>query len=272
MTSLPFFQVDAFARLPFEGNPAAVMPLERWLDDEIMQSIAAENNLAETAFLVARNDSAADDGADFDLRWFTPTVEVDLCGHATLASAHVLMEGDNARFSTRSGILSVTRKDGLLWLDLPAGTVREEAEPGILKALGLPPKTPLFLGRGGNGAAIALLDSEAAVRAVEPDFRSLRNYDRLVMVTAPGDDSDIASRVFAAFHGIDEDPVTGSAHGSLVPFWAERLGRERFDAIQASKRGGHLECVLRPAPAKAGGDRVLLGGTCRTVIVGNFQL
>jgi len=261
MTSLPFFQVDAFARLPFEGNPAAVMPLERWLEDEVMQSIAAENNLAETAFLVARNDGKA----EFDLRWFTPTVEVDLCGHATLASAHVLMERDSARFSTRSGILTVTRKDGLLWLDLPAGTVREEAEPGILKALGLPAKTPLFLGRGGNGAAIALLESESAVRKVEPDFRALRQYDRLVMVTASGDNSDIASRVFAAYHGIDEDPVTGSAHGSLVPFWAERLGRKCFDAIQASKRGGHLECVLE-------GDRVLLGGTCRTVIVGNFQL
>ena len=145
------------------------------------------------------------------------------------------------------------------------GRSRKRASPACSKALGLPAKTPLFLGRGGNGAAIALLDNEAAVRKVEPDFRALKKYDRLVMVTAPGDDSDIASRVFAAFHGIDEDPVTGSAHGSLVPFWAERLGRKCFDALQASKRGGHLECALE-------GDRVLLGGTCRTVIVGNFQL
>ena len=123
MTSLPFFQVDAFASRPFAGNPAAVMPLDRWLDDSLMQSIAAENNLAETAFLVARDDDASEGGADYDLRWFTPTVEVDLCGHATLASAHVLMESEHIRFATRSGILAVTRKDGLLWLDLPAGTI-----------------------------------------------------------------------------------------------------------------------------------------------------
>ncbi|MES2147741.1 MAG: PhzF family phenazine biosynthesis protein [Pseudomonadota bacterium] len=265
MTSLPFFQVDAFASRPFTGNPAAVIPLTEWLPDPLMQSIAAENNLSETAFLVPRDD----DEADFDLRWFTPTVEVDLCGHATLASAHVLMESDCARFATRSGILTVTRKDGLLWLDLPAGTVEEGREPGLLDALGLPAETPTFLGRGGNGAAIALLDDEASVRSVEPDFRGLKRFDRLVMVTAPGDDSAIASRVFASYHGIDEDPVTGSAHGSLVPFWAGRLGRKRFDAIQASARGGHLECELVPSP---GDDRVILGGTCHTVIVGNFQL
>lgn len=265
MTSLPFFQVDAFASRPFTGNPAAVMPLDRWLDDDLMQSIAAENNLAETAFLVARDDGDADDGADFDLRWFTPTVEVDLCGHATLASAHVLMEGNEARFDTRSGILTVTKKDGLLWLDLPAGAVAEGSEPLLLEALGLPADTPLFLGRGGNGAAIAVLADEEAVRAVDPDFRALKPFDRLVMVTAPGAHSAIASRVFAAYHGIDEDPVTGSAHGSLVPFWADRLGRKCFDADQVSARGGHLECQFR-------GDRVLLGGTCRTIIAGNFQL
>lgn len=261
MTSLPFFQVDAFASRPFTGNPAAVIPLTEWLDDSVMASIAAENNLAETAFLVERSDGEA----DFDLRWFTPTVEVDLCGHATLASAHALMTGDSARFATRSGILTVTRKDGRLWLDLPAGSVTEGHEAGLLEALGLPAETPLFLGRGGNGAAITLLDDEAAVRSVEPDFQALRQFDRLVMVTAPGDGSAIASRVFAAYHGIDEDPVTGSAHGSLVPFWAERLGRKRFDAVQASKRGGHIECELK-------GERVILGGTCVTVIVGNFQL
>ncbi|MBA3669741.1 MAG: PhzF family phenazine biosynthesis protein [Sphingomonas sp.] len=261
MTSLPFFQVDAFASRPFAGNPAAVIPLTEWLPDAVMQAIAAENNLSETAFLVPSDDEQA----DFDLRWFTPTIEVDLCGHATLASAHVLMDSDCARFSTRSGILTVTRKDGLLWLDLPAGTVEEGREPGLLDALGLPANTPTFLGRGGNGAAIALLDDEDAVRAVEPDFRALKRFDRLVMVTAPGDDSAIASRVFASYHGIDEDPVTGSAHGSLVPFWADRLGRKRFDAIQASARGGQLECEHRS-------DRVILGGTCHTVIVGNFQL
>ncbi|WP_118856019.1 PhzF family phenazine biosynthesis protein [Sphingomonas mesophila] len=260
MTTLPFFQVDAFATRPFEGNPAAVMPLEQWLPDGVMQAIAAENNLAETAFLVP--SKRAD--ADYDLRWFTPTVEVDLCGHATLASAHVVPFERNIRFATRSGILTVERRDGKLWLDLPAGKVEPGTEPGLLEALALPDTTPCFLGRGGNGAAIALLEDEAAVRTVDPDFRALKAYDRLVMVTAPGATTDVASRVFAAYHGIDEDPVTGSAHGSLVPFWAERLGRTRLTAFQASKRGGRLDCEHR-------GDRVLLGGTCVTVIEGTFK-
>lgn len=261
MIDLPFFQVDAFASKAFEGNPAAVMPLDQWLPDEIMQTIAAENNLAETAFLVP---STRDD-ADYDLRWFTPAVEVDLCGHATLASAHVMPFAERIRFATRSGILTVEKRDGKLWLDLPAGTVEPGTEPGLLEALGLPEDTPCFLGRGGNGAAIALLEDEAAVRAVDPDFRALKAYDRLVMVTAPGDSTDVASRVFAAYHGIDEDPVTGSAHGSLVPFWANRLGRNRFTALQASKRGGRLDCELQ-------GDRVILGGTCVTVVEGRFRL
>ena len=261
MMDLPFFQVDAFAAKAFEGNPAAVMPLDQWLPDEIMQMIAAENNLAETAFLVRSQR----DNAEYDLRWFTPTVEVDLCGHATLASAHVLPFESRIRFATRSGILAVEKRDGKLWLDLPAGIVEPGTEPGLLEALGLPEDTPCFLGRGGNGAAIALLDDEASVRAVDPDFRALKSYDRLVMVTAGGDSTDVASRVFAAYHGIDEDPVTGSAHGSLVPFWADRLGRDRFTAVQASKRGGHLDCELRD-------DHVVLGGTCVNVIEGRFRL
>ena len=263
MTVLPFFQVDAFASRPFEGNPAAVMPLTEWLPDATMQAIAAENNLAETAFLVPSN---GDGEADYDLRWFTPTVEVDLCGHATLASAHILMTGGRIRFATRSGVLTVTHGEGgLLHLDLPAFAVEEGREPGLLEALGLPADTPTFLGRGGNGSAIVLLADEAAVRAVAPDFPALRTIDRLVIVTAPGRDTAVASRVFAAYHGIDEDPVTGAAHAALVPFWAARLGRDRFTALQASKRSGHLDCELR-------GDRVILGGRCVTVIEGHFQL
>lgn len=261
MTELPFFQVDAFADRPFGGNPAAIMPLDSWLPDETMLAIAAENNLSETAFLVP--SGRAD--ADYDLRWFTPTVEVDLCGHATLASAHVVPFDERVRFATRSGILAVERQGGLLWLDLPAGTVAAGTEPDLLDALGLPGDTPCFFGRGGNGAAIALLDDEAAVRAVDPDFRALKAFDRLVMVTAPGSSTDIVSRVFASYHGIDEDPVTGSAHASLVPFWAKRLGRNRLSALQASRRGGHLECHLK-------GDRVILGGRCRTMIEGRFRL
>ena len=260
MPALPFFQVDAFAERPLTGNPAAVIPLESWLDDRMMQAIAAENNLSETAFTV-RSES---DDADYDLRWFTPTTEVDLCGHATLAAGHVLVAGDRVRFATRSGILMVTRDGGLLQLDLPAFPVEQGELPGLLPALGLT-GAPTFLGRGGNGAAIVLLSDEAAVLAVRPDFRSLREIDRLVMVTAPGAEHPVVSRVFAAYHGIDEDPVTGSAHAALVPFWADRLGTDAFTALQASARTGVLYC-------RNAGDRVILGGRCHTMITGTFHI
>jgi PhzF family phenazine biosynthesis protein len=259
LTSIPFFQVDAFADRPLTGNPAAVMPLERWLDDALMQAIAAENNLSETAFTVPSESG----DADYELRWFTPTTEVELCGHATLASGHVLIHGDRVRFSTRSGILTVGRNGDLLELDLPAYGVAAGDVPGLHEALGVSGET--FLGGGGNNSAIVLLDDEAAVRAVRPDFARLRDFDRLVMVTARGDGHAVASRVFAAYHGIDEDPVTGSAHAALVPFWADRLGRTEFTALQASERTGVLHCRLA-------GDRVTLGGQCQTVIVGQFQL
>jgi len=259
MTTLPFFQVDAFAERPFTGNPAAVMPLERWLDEHVMQAIAAENNLAETAFTVPvdRED------ADYELRWFTPTVEVNLCGHATLAAAHAIMTGPAIRFATRSGILTVKRAGDLLELDMPAALVEPAELPDLLDALSV--SGDAFLSRSGNGNAVILLESEAAVRAVAPDFTALAKLPYLVSVTAPGDEQDIASRVFAAFHGIPEDPVTGSAHTALVPFWANRLGRTEFTALQASKRSGVLHCRLE-------GDRVVLGGHCLTVIAGQFQL
>lgn len=260
MTNIPFFQVDAFVTdAPLTGNPAAVMPLDRWLDDALLQKIAAENNLSETAFTVP---SERED-ADYDLRWFTPSVEVDLCGHATIASGHALLTGGQVRFATRSGILTVRRSGDLLELDLPAYRVEERDLPGLGEALGISGQT--FLGQTGNGSAIVMLDSEAQVRSVTPDFAALRQIDRLVIVTAPGDEQDIASRVFAANVGIDEDPVTGAAHAALVPLWAERLGRSSFHALQASKRGGLLECRLE-------GDRVILGGRCATTIVGTFQL
>jgi PhzF family phenazine biosynthesis protein len=259
MTPLPFFQVDAFAEGPFTGNPAAVMPLDHWLPDETMQSIAAENNLAETAFTVP---SERDD-ADYDLRWFTPTVEVNLCGHATLASAHILLHGERIRFATKSGILTVSRDEDLLRLDMPAAAVEPKHLPELLQAAGLTGET--FLSPKGNGNAIILLADESAVRAARPDFAALRRLPYLLSVTAPGDSQDVASRVFAAYHGIDEDPVTGSAHTALVPFWAERLGRNRFTAVQVSTRTGLLDCELK-------GDRVVLGGRAVTVIEGHFQL
>lgn len=259
MMPLPFFQVDAFAEKPFTGNPAAVMPLTEWLPEERMQAIAAENNLAETAFTVPSDGQAA----DYDLRWFTPTVEVDLCGHATLAAAHILLHGGQIRFATKSGILTVTREEDLLKLDMPAAPVEAAQIPELTRALGVDGE--VFLSGSGNGNALVLLANEAAVLAVKPDFAALRKLPYLVSVTAPGDRHAVASRVFAAYHGIDEDPVTGSAHTALVPFWAKRLGRPHFTALQASKRTGVLDCEHR-------GDRVVLGGHCVTVIEGHFQI
>jgi PhzF family phenazine biosynthesis protein len=256
---LPFFQVDAFAPEPLTGNPAAVMPLDHWLSDETLQAIAAENNLSETAFTVPLDDGEA----DYHLRWFTPAVEVDMCGHATLAAGHILLTGPQVRFRTRSGVLTVTRSGDQLRLSLPASTVAQVEEPETLTALGVQGVT--HRGSGGNGAIIVVLEDEAAVRAARPDFVALATIPSLVMVTAPGDNTDVASRVFAAYHGIDEDPVTGSAHAALVPYWAKRLGRTSFSAAQVGPRGGLLDCELA-------GDRVILSGRCWTVIEGSFQL
>jgi PhzF family phenazine biosynthesis protein len=260
VTSLPFFQVDAFAEKPLTGNPAAVMPLERWLDDALMQAIAAENNLSETAFTVP--SESAD--ADFDLRWFTPAAEVELCGHATLAAGHILMTGHRVRFSTRSGMLVVSRRDELLELDMRAAQLTEVREPELCAGLGLP-DSPVWLADGYNDAAIIEAPDEAAVRTVDPDFKILAKIPRMAVVTAKGKMQDIASRVFVPYLGIDEDPVTGSAHAALVPYWAERLGRNEFTALQASARSGVLNCRLEDG-------RVVLGGHCQTVIVGQFQL
>jgi PhzF family phenazine biosynthesis protein len=263
MTSLPFFQVDAFVTSgPLTGNPAAVMPLERWLDDALMQAIANENNLSETAFTVPSESG----DADYDLRWFTPANEVDLCGHATLAAGHVLMTGQQpVRFSTKAaGILSVGRRGEQLELDAPTPMLTEVEDPALFAALGLPQATA-WLADGCNDAAVIEVEDEAAVRAVAPDFAALRHVPRMAVVTARGDREDVVSRVFVPYLGIDEDPVTGSAHAALVPYWAERLGRTEFNALQASARSGLLHCRLD-------GGRVVLGGQCRTVIVGQFQL
>jgi PhzF family phenazine biosynthesis protein len=260
MTSLPFFQVDAFADKPLTGNPAAVMPLDKWLDDAVMQAIALENNLSETAFTVP---SERED-ADYDLRWFTPGMEVELCGHATLASGHVLIHSEPVRFATKSGILIVSRRGDVLELDLPAAPLREAREPDLSSALGLA-DSPFWLAEGCNDAAIIELANEQAVRSVAPDFGKLAKIHRMAIVTARGAEQDIVSRVFVPYGGIDEDPVTGSAHAALVPYWSQRLGRTEFTALQASKRTGVLHCRLE-------GDRVVLGGHCQTVIVGQFQL
>jgi PhzF family phenazine biosynthesis protein len=260
MTSLPFFQVDAFAERPLDGNPAAVMPLEKWLDDALMQAIASENNLSETAFTVP-SDS---DDADFDLRWFTPTAEVEMCGHATIAAGHILMTGHSVRFATKSGIMIVTRRDDLLELDMRAANLTEVHEPELCAAIGLP-DSKVWLADGYNDAAVIEVAGEAAVRTLSPDFKALKSIHRMAVVTAPGQHHDVVSRVFVPYLGIDEDPVTGSAHAALAPYWAERLGRTEFTALQASARTGVLHCRLD-------GDRAVLGGHCHTVIVGQFQL
>ena len=260
MSSLPFFQVDAFADRPLTGNPAAVMPMERWLDDAAMQAIAAENNLSETAFTVP---SESDD-ADFALRWFTPGAEVELCGHATLASGHILITGQPVRFSTKSGILTVSRRGDLLELDMRAANLTEVDEPDLCAALGLSNR-PVFLADGYNDAAIVEVADEEEVRSTKPDFKALGKIRRMPVVTARGQSEEVVSRVFVPYLGIDEDPVTGSAHAALAPYWAPRLGRNEFTALQASARSGVIHCRLD-------GDRVHLGGRCHTVIVGQFQL
>lgn len=259
MTELRLIQVDAFADAPFTGNPAAVMPLETWLPDATLQAIAMENNLSETAFTVP--DASGE--ADYELRWFTPTVEIAMCGHATLASGHVLIGGRDAlRFRTRqAGVLIVVRDGDALTLDLPVIAVRPGEHAALAAALGTPDAEISLSVDGQQATAIALLPNEAAVRACAPDMKALTRIALMAIVTAPGDDTDVVSRVFVPAWGVDEDPVTGSAHAALTPFWAARLGRDGFTAFQASRRGGRVDCRLA-------GDRARLGGRCVTVIEG----
>lgn len=268
MTEYRFVQVDAFADRPFTGNPAAVVLLERWLPDATLQAVAEENNLAETAFLIP----AAGDEADYELRWFSPTTEIAFCGHATLASGHVLIGGrESLRFSTRkAGILVVRRgKDDQLELDAPLTLVRPAADDqGTLSALGTSGAELYLSYQGAEATAVILVADEAAVRALTPDMAALRRIDLMAIVTAraaAGADCDVVSRVFVPAWGVDEDPVTGSAHAALTPFWAERLGRPAFTAFQASRRGGRVECRIE-------GGRAVLGGRCVTVIEGMLLL
>lgn len=246
------YQVDAFTDRVFGGNPAAVCPLEYWLDDAVMQAIAAENNLSETAFFVPQEDG-------YQLRWFTPLAEVDLCGHATLATAHVLFEemhvaAPRIRFASRSGVLRVERDSDRLTMDFPALPMQACAAPAVLLAgLGITP-----LGVWGGDDYMVLCDSEATVRNLAPDFAQLSRLDRRgVIVMAKGDTVDFVSRFFAPRYGIAEDPVTGSSHCAMAPYWAERLGKTELQARQLSRRGGELICRTQ-------GERVLLSGQAVT--------
>lgn len=246
--SLGIYHVDAFTRRLFGGNPAAVCPLSDWLADDLMLGIAAENNLSETAFFVNR-------GVHYDLRWFTPAVEVDLCGHATLAAAHIVFtelkkKATEARFQTRSGLLTVKRSGDLLVMDFPARPGAPIAPaPELLHGLGRPPKEVLKA-----RDVLCVYEREEEVRALKPDFAALAQVDGLgVIATAPGEAADFVSRFFAPRAGINEDPVTGSAHCTLVPYWSQRLKKKELLAHQVSARGGELYCTDR-------GERILIAG------------
>ena len=256
---IPIYQVDAFTSKVFFGNPAAVCLLDVWIDDTKLQSIAAENNLSETAFLVRNNNG-------FDLRWFTPATEVALCGHATLASAFILFAcgkwpSDTIRFQTRkSGQLVVTRRDDLLEMDFPARPVFVRTPPaGLNEALRVTPQE-IF---GSAEDLLVVLDNEKTVREVEPDFVALERVKcRGTIITARGDRSDFVSRFFAPRVGIPEDPVTGSAHCVLIPYWAGMLDKNVLHAFQVSRRGGELFCTNAGARVRISGKAVLyLEGT-----------
>lgn len=253
------YQVDAFASRVFEGNPAAVCPLESWLDDALLQAIALENNLSETAYLVPAGDS-------FELRWFTPSAEVELCGHATLAAAHVLYtelgySAESVRFNTRSGELIVRRDGELYTLDFPATVPQPCPVPaGLAEALGRQPAEVLAA-----DDLVAVFASAAEVLALEPDQTLLAKLDyRGIIVTAPGETHDFVSRFFAPRVGVPEDPVTGSAHCKLAPYWAQRLGKSRMSARQVSRRGGDLTVELR-------GDRVHMAGRAVLFMVAEIR-
>jgi PhzF family phenazine biosynthesis protein len=249
---IPFYQVDAFTDRVFAGNPAAVCPLTHWPADAVLQKIAAENNLAETAFFVPENGG-------YHLRWFTPTNEVELCGHATLASAFVIMNKlqtdlDQVRFRAIAGDLRVTRENGLYALDFPSRPpARIEMSRELIEALGAEPDE-LWKSRD----HLAVFESEAHVRALRPDFKKLAAVDMYALIaTAPGTSADFVSRFFAPANGIDEDPVTGSAHCTLIPFWAQRLGKQKMRAVQISARTGELFCEDKGERVRIAGGAVL---------------
>ncbi len=257
---LPLYQVDAFAEAVFSGNPAAVCPLDDWLDDATLQAIAAENNLSETAFIVAEN-------GHYRLRWFTPAAEVDLCGHATLATAHVVFrhlqpDVDSVAFETLSGRLVVTRDGDLLGMDFPALAAHPvNPTEDIVAGLGKTPKA-VFADKD----YMALFESEQELLDIVPDQAILARLDRRgVIVTAPGDRADFASRFFCPNFGVPEDPVCGSAHCMMTPFWAERLGKQVLLAHQVSARGGVLHCT-------AAGERVGLAGRAIQYLAGVIEI
>ncbi len=248
---LPLYQIDAFTNILFKGNPAAVCPLDVWLEDEKLKAIAAENNLSETAFFVEKNGG-------YELRWFTPKCEVDLCGHATLAAAFVIFQFINkslekVEFSTKSGILSVEQNYPLLSMNFPARPASPCSAPEeLLKGLGVEPEQVLL-----SRDYLVVYDSEEKIRTVKPDMNYLVELDAVgIIITAPGEKSDFVSRFFAPKVGIPEDPVTGSAHCTLIPYWSERLNKTKLHAFQLSERGGELFCEYSDPSVKISGHAV----------------
>lgn len=257
---LPIYQVDAFTTKLFRGNPAAVVLMDSWLPDEALQAIAAENNLAETAYVIPGLDPRP-------LRWFTPAIEIDLCGHATLATAHVLFRHrfpklDRVAFQTKSGTLTVAREGNILSMDFPSRPAQPvTVNDALTGALGSKPLEAL-LARD----LLAVFETEDQVRGLKPDFARVAQLEGMaVIASAPGHEVDFVSRFFAPKAGIPEDPVTGSSHCTLIPYWAKRLGKTTFSARQISPRGGELRCELR-------GDRVLIGGAAVEYLVGEIEV
>ena len=261
---IPIYQVDAFATRVFSGNPAAVCQISEWLTDSLMQNIAMENNVSETAFLVK-------DGVDYHIRWFTPSVEVDLCGHATLAAGHVLFNhlsfpGDQITFHSKSGILKVSKvKNGLLTLNFPVSipNLVDETPSSILEGLNLNKGVKVYKGPFDY---MVILDNQRQVEELTPDFKTLaRTSSRGVVVTAKGDETDFVSRCFYPQSGIDEDPATGSAHTMMTPYWAQMTGKNKFTACQLSQRKAYLECELVK-------DRVYMSGHAVTYLKGEIEI
>jgi PhzF family phenazine biosynthesis protein len=257
---LKLYQVDAFADRLFSGNPAGVCPLEKWIPDELMQNIAMENNLAETAFFVK-------EGNIFHIRWFTPVLEVDLCGHATLASAHVIFKHLNFKeekiqFKSKSGDLSVKKENDFLILNFPTDTLEKTETPiALAEGLGIAPKEAYK----GISDYLLIYDNQKQIEKIQPDFRLLSKViARGIIITAIGNDCDFVSRFFAPLSGINEDPVTGSAHTTLIPYWHKVLHKTEMTAMQLSKRKGKLKC-------KYLGERVEIGGKARTYLIGEIE-
>jgi PhzF family phenazine biosynthesis protein len=259
--NLKIYQLDAFTDKVFGGNPAAVVPLTEWLSDDLMQKIALENNLAETAFYVLEEDK-------FHIRWFTPTVEVDLCGHATLATAYQIFHYENypksiIEFTSRSGILKVEKQGDLLELDFPMDKLTPSETPqALIEALGAIPKETIK----GLTDYMLVFENEAQIKAFKPDLRKISSVKcRGIMVTAKGDEVDFVSRFFGPASGVDEDPVTGSAHTTLTPYWAKVLDKTTLSAKQVSSRGGELMCTLV-------GERVKIAGKVAPYLVGEITV